>query len=738
MLHRLGGFVVRRARLVLAAAVLVLIAAAVVGVGAFGKLKGGGFDDPDSESSRARQVLVDRYGGEGDLVLLADAGTAGVDSTAAAGLRLTQKLAAEPELAGVASYWTTKAPSMRSEDGSKALVVASINGGDDHRREVAERIKTDYAGQRDGLTIDVGGVSGVTNDVNTQVGEDLAVAESIAIPIILLLLLVAFRSLVAALLPLAVGMIAIFGTFAELSLLGSAFDVSVFAINLTTGLGLGLAVDYALLVVSRFREELDNGLPVPDAVVRTVEKAGRTIMFSASTVAVALAALLLFPLYFLRSFAYAGIGVIVIAMAAALIVLPALLAVLGTRVNAGRLPFAKRMPSTEARFWGRLAGTVMRRPGLTAVPVLALLLVLASPLLRVEFGTPDDRVLASASSRVVGDALRNDFGADDTNAITLVTGNPVDKAEVSDYAGRLSLLSGVERVDSSAGTYVAGRLAQTSPADAGLARPDAQRLAVVTAYDDRSDEAIALMDRVRATAGADGAEFLVGGPTAEFVDSQDAIGSRLPWAAGLIALTTFLLLFLFTGSVLQPLRALVLNVVGLSATLGTMVLIFSDGWLSGLLGFTPGPLDTSMLLLLFCIAFGLSMDYEVFVLSRIKELHDSGADARTSVVTGLARSGRIVSMAAVILAVSFFAFGTSSVSFIQLFGLGAGLAVLVDATLVRGVLVPAAMRLLGRSAWWAPRGLRRVHDRIGLSESEPEHDTPTSGGTGPQPQPAVH
>ena len=738
MLHRLGGFVVRRARLVLAAAVLVLIAAAVVGVGAFGKLKGGGFDDPDSESSRARQVLVDRYGGEGDLVLLADAGTAGVDSTAAARLRLTQKLAAEPDLAGVASYWTTKAPSMRSEDGSKALVVASINGGDDHRREVAERIKTDYAGQRDGLTIDVGGVSGVTNDVNTQVGEDLAVAESIAIPIILLLLLVAFRSLVAALLPLAVGMIAIFGTFAELSLLGSAFDVSVFAINLTTGLGLGLAVDYALLVVSRFREELDNGLPVEDAVIRTIEKAGRTIMFSASTVAVALAALLLFPLYFLRSFAYAGIGVIVIAMAAALIVLPALLTVLGTRVNAGRLPFAKRMPSTEARFWGRLAGTVMRRPGLTAVPVLALLLVLASPLLRVEFGTPDDRVLASASSRVVGDALRNDFGADDTNAITLVTGSPVDRDEVSDYAGRLSQLPGVERVDSSAGTYVAGRLAQTSPADAGLARPDAQRLAVVTAYDDRSDEAIALMERVRATTGADGAEFLVGGPTAEFVDSQDAIGSRLPWAAGLIALTTFLLLFLFTGSVLQPLRALVLNVVGLSATLGTMVLIFSDGFGSGLLGFTPGPLDTSMLLLLFCIAFGLSMDYEVFVLSRIKELHDSGADARTSVVTGLARSGRIVSMAAVILAVSFFAFGTSSVSFIQLFGLGAGLAVLVDATLVRGVLVPAAMRLLGRSAWWAPRGLRRVHDRIGLSESGPEHDTPTSGGTGPQPQPAVH
>ena len=728
MLHRLGGFVVRRARLVLVAAALVLAAAAVVGVGAFGKLQGGGFEDPGSESSRADDVLVQKFGGQSDLVLLADAGGP-VDQAAAAGLRLTQRLTDEPGLSGVASYWTTKAPSMRSEDGTKALVVASIGGDVDQRREVTDRIKDTYGGSHDGLTIDVGGESGVFRDVNTQVREDLAVAESIAIPIILLLLLVAFRSLVAALLPLVIGMIAIFGTFAELSLLGSAFDVSVFAINLTTGLGLGLAVDYALLVVSRFREELGNGLSVDEAVVRTVEKAGRTIMFSASTVAVALAALLLFPLFFLRSFAYAGIGVIAIAMAAALVVLPALLKVLGTRVNAGRLPWAKGMPSTVAPFWGRLAGAVMRRPGLTAVPVLAGLLLLASPLLRVEFGTPDDRVLASASSRVVGDALRNDFGADDTNAITIVAAQPSSPAAIGAYAAGLSRLQGVERVESSAGTFVQGLRAATSPADARLARPDAQRLAVVTPYDDRSDEAIALMKQVRATPGPAGTDFLVGGQTANFVDSQHAIGSRLPYAAGLIALTTFLLLFLFTGSVLQPLRALVLNVIGLSATLGAMVLVFSDGHLSGLLGFTPRPLDTSMLLLLFCIAFGLSMDYEVFVLSRIKEMHDAGADLRTAVTHGLARSGRIVSMAAVILAVSFFAFGTSSVSFIQLFGLGAGLAVLIDATLVRGVLVPAAMRLLGRAAWWAPAWLRRVHDRVGVSEATPQPE--------PQPEPAL-
>ncbi|MGH3460954.1 MAG: MMPL family transporter [Kribbellaceae bacterium] len=717
MLHRLGEFVVRRARLVLAVTVLALAGAAVLGVGAFGKLQGGGFQDPGAESTRAADALVQKYGGQSDLVLVVDAARP-VEQVDAAGTRLTQRLADEPDLSGVASYWTTRSPAMRSEDGTKALVVASIDGDFDQRREITDRIAETYGGTQDGMQVDIGGESGVFRDVNTQVTEDLALAESIAIPVILILLVLAFRSLVAALLPLAVGVIAIFGTFAELSLLGSMTDVSVFAINLTTGLGLGLAVDYALLIVSRFREELGKGVGVDAAVVRTVETAGRTVLFSASTVAVALAALLLFPLFFLRSFAYAGIGVILIAMAAALVVLPAILAVLGTRVNAGRLPWAKTMPSAVSPFWGRLAGTVMRRPGLTAIPVLAGLLLLASPLLHVDFGTPDDRVLpVSATSRVVGDALRTDFGADDTNAITLVSESAAAPGSIPAYAAELSRLDGVVRVESSAGVFVAGDRAQTSPADARMARPDAQRLAVVTAYDARTAQAQDLLAKVRAVPDPGGTRFLVGGETAEFVDSQHAIGSRIPIAAGLIALTTFVLLFLFTGSVLQPLRALVLNVIGLSATLGAMVVIFQDGHLSGLLGFTPLPLDTSMLLLLFCIAFGLSMDYEVIVLSRIKELHDAGAGLRTAVTEGLARSGRIVSTAAVILAVSFFAFGTSSVSFIQLFGLGTGLAVLVDATLIRGVLVPASMRLLGRSAWWAPASLRRVHEQVGVSES---------------------
>lgn len=717
MLHRLGTFTAHRAKPVLLITALLLIAAGVVGFGAFGKLAGGGFDDPGAESTKAATALADKFDGQADLVFVVDAGrSVDVPAVAMSGAELTRRISAEPDLTGVASYWSTKAPAMRSEDGTKALVVASITGDFDSRTEIADRLISTYGGEHDGLTVNLGGEVGVNHDVNAQVGRDLALAEAIAVPIILALLVLAFGSVVAALLPLAVGTIAIFGTFAELSLLGSATDVSIYAVNLTTALGLGLSIDYALLMVSRYREELGKGADVQAAVVRTVETAGRTIVFSALTVAVALAALLLFPLFFLRSFAYAGIGVIVIAMVGALVVLPALLTVLGHQVNAGRLPWAKGVPKTEAPFWGRLAALAMRRPGLTALPVVAGLLLLATPLLHVEFGTPDDRVLpTTATSRVVGDALRDDFGSDDTNALNLISTGPVTTSNLPEYAVKLSSLPDVVRVESAAGTFAGGE--QVAPANPRLVADGVQRLAVVTEADSRSAEARQLVESVRALPGP--GEFLVGGNTARFMDSQHAIGSRLPLAGGMIALTTFVLLFLFTGSLLQPLRALILNVIGLSATLGAMVLIFQDGRLSGWLGFTPLPLDTSMLVLLFCIAFGLSMDYEVFVLSRIKEQHDEGATLTDSVTTGLARSGRIVSMAAVILSVSFFAFGTSSVSFIQLFGIGSGLAVLIDATLIRGVLVPAAFRLMGRWAWWSPAPLRTLHTRIGLTESTP-------------------
>ncbi|MDL4775827.1 MMPL family transporter [Actinomadura xylanilytica] len=459
-----------------------------------------------------------------------------------------------------------------------------------------------------------------------------------------------------------------------------------------------------------------------DAVRHTVHTAGRTVAFSAATVAAALAALLVFPQFFLRSFAFAGVGVLVVAAVSALIVMPALLGVLGHRVNSGRLSWAKsERPDARGSMWGRLAGTAMRRPALTALPVLLVLLLAASPLLGVSFGTSDERVLPEdAESRQVATALRENFGGNDAAAINIVIDRPVAAGPLGSYASELSGLKGVVRVAASTGDYVGGRPAAAGSGNAALGRPDAQRINVVSSLAPKSDEAQALVEQVRSvTAPAAESHRLVGGRDAELVDSKDSIASRLPLAVGLVALTTFLLLFLFTGSVVQPLRALVLNMVSLGAAVGVMTWIFQDGHLASLLGFTPQPMDTSMTVLMFCIAFGLSMDYEVFVLSRIKELHDQGEGTESAVVNGLGHTGRIVSAAACLLAVSFFAFGTAKVSFMQMFGLGSALAILIDAVAVRGILVPAAMRLLGRSAWYAPGLMRRFHGRFGLSESGP-------------------
>jgi RND superfamily putative drug exporter len=710
--------VVRRARLILVAALLAVLAFGALGVGAFGKLKTGGFQDPGAESTHAQALLDDRFGGAAGVVLLVHAKTGTVDGAAAraAGAAAARRLTATPGVSNVESYWQAHNPGLKSKDNKYALVLGDTKS--DHDLTAGE-----LAGLRSNsaqVDVAVGGDAAIGNDITEQVGKSLGIAEVIAVPIILTLLVFAFGSVVAALLPLAIGLIAILGTFAELFVLGSITDVAIYSINLTTALGLALAIDYALLMVSRYREELARGQDPAQAVATSVRTAGRTILFSGATVAAALAVLLIFPLYFLRSFAYAGIGVVLISIVAAVVVLPALLAVLGPRVNAGRLPWArKRAPSIAAPVWGRLAGLVMRRPALIAVPVVAALLLIALPLRSIQFGTPDDRVLQpSTQSRAVGDVLRDDFTGNTSTALNVVTDGGLDRAALTDYAAGLSDLAGVVRVEASVATFVHGTRVPDS-ANPTLARPTAQHISVVSTADPRSDAAKDLVRTVRSLPDPAGVPVYVGGQTAELIDSTHAIGSRLLPAGLLVVLTTFIVLFLFTGSVLQPIRSLLLNVVTLSATAGLMVWIFQEGHLSGLLNFTPLPLDTSMLMLLFCIAFGLSMDYEVIVLSRIKELHDRGRDNHTAVTEGLTHSGRIVTTAAALIAVSFFAFGTATVSFLQLFGIGAGFAVLVDATLVRAVLVPAAQRVLGRVAWYAPAPMRRLHARIGLAEASP-------------------
>ncbi|WP_030378141.1 MULTISPECIES: MMPL family transporter [unclassified Streptomyces] len=729
MFERLADLAIRRSRLVLLVAALAVALMGVVGAGAFDKLKGGGFDDPASGSTRAANVIADKFGGETNLVLLVRSPDGRIDTPAAEkdGQDLVAELKKDERLSNVVSFWETKSPDLRSGDRREALVLAHVKGDTTEQRESALAILDTYSGSyKDTLTVRAGGGAAVGADLSNQVVEDLVLAEAIAVPLTLVLLLFVFGSVVAALLPLVIAVIAITGSFAQLFLLGSVTDVADTATNLITALGLGLGIDYALLMVNRFREQLAAGVSVEDAVRRTVHTAGRTIAFSAATVAAALATLMVFPQYFLRSFGFAGVGVVAIAALSTLFVMPALLKTLGHRVNGGRLPWAKvRRSEARASRWGRLAHTVMRRPVLTAVPVVTVLLLAASPLLDITFGTTDERVLPKdAESRQVSQVLREDFGGSEDAALFIALDTSVAKAPLAAYAERLAALKGVERVESSVGTYSAGRPAVPGPADSALGRPDAQRISVVSSLTPKSEAAEKLVERVRAVTPPPGTAPLVGGNDAVLVDAKESIADKLPLAVALVVLSTFLLLFLFTGSVVQPLRALLLNLLSLGATLGVMTWIFQDGHLSSLLGFTAQPMELSMTVLMFCIGFGLSMDYEVFVTSRIKELHDQGADNETAVVSGLGHTGRIVSAAAFLLAVSFFAFGTSKLSFIQMFGLGSGLAVLIDALAVRGVLVPAAMRLLGNTAWYAPGFLRGFHARYGLSEGGPE---PRSG-----------
>jgi len=727
MLAHLGAFVTRRARLVLVMAAIVLLVAAVLGVGAVGQLKGGGFVDPRSESQRAQDRLDDRFGGQPNLILLVTTPSGTVDdpAAAAAGQALAGRLSTEAGVSSVISYWPSRTPSLRSSNARQALVLAHLDGDD---KQAGERARTLAAGFTKagsagaGLTVRAGGAAVAGNNIADQIGKDLGLAEGVAIPITLVLLLLAFGSVVAALLPLAIGIMAIFGTLAELSILGRLTDVSIYALNLTTAMGLGLSIDYALLIVNRYREELAGGLPPAEAVVRTLETAGRTVIFSAATVAAALAALLVFPLYFLRSFAYAGIAVVAIATLAAVVVLPALLSALGTRVNAlpVRRQRARAGGSAESPFWRRVAAAVMRRPVVAGVPVVLLLLALGTPFLHVHFGTPDDRVLpTSAQSRQVGDALRTGFTTDETNTAPIVLDRSLSDGDAAEFSAALSRLPAVARVDGPAGAWArGGQLApSTTPAAARFSRPEASYYSVVSGVDAKSAAGLALVHQLRAAPAPAGAHALVGGEAAVLVDQKHSLGSKLPLAGGLIALTTLVVLFLFTGSVVLPVKALILNGLSLSAVFGAMVWVFQDGHLAGLLGFTPTPTSTTMPPLLFCIAFGLSMDYEVFLLSRIKELRDGGASNAEAIAGGLARTGRIVSTAAALLAVTFFAFGLSRVSFIQLFGIGTAIAILVDATLIRGVLVPAFMRLAGGANWWSPGPLRRLHAQIGLTET---------------------
>ncbi|MFE8946451.1 MMPL family transporter [Streptomyces sp. NPDC007856] len=720
---RYTRIVTARPRLSLLVALVLTALAVLAGSGVADRLGSGGWEDPAAESTYATKALEREFpDSQPNLLLMVDSGRASVDDpqVAAEARDLAGRLAGEKGVTGVGSYWQSRSPALRAKDGHEALIAARITGDDNAMGRTLDRIAPHYRGAHGPVQVRIGGVVAVRHEMQTIIKEDLARAEMIALPITLVLLVMVFGSAIAALLPLGIGIVAILGTNAVLRGLTAFTDVSVFALNLTTALGLGLAIDYALFIVRRFREELSSGATPLTAVGTTLRTAGRTVLFSALTVAVSLAAMMVFPQYFLRSFAYAGIAVVLLAAAAALILLPAALVLLGHRVNSldlRRLFRRRRAPkpaegatgttATTGTAWARAAGLVMRRAPLFALGTTVLLVTLGLPFLGVKFGTADDRQLPStAESHVVQEHIRAGFPGSPGGGLEVLAEGRATTAQYAAYKQQVAALPEVARVDGP------------------LVRGDAAYFTVQPRGEAVDDPAQRLVGDIRALHAPFDAK--VTGTAAVLVDTKHAIAQRLPWAAVFIAVVTLLLVFLLTGSVLIPVQAVVLNALSLTAMFGAVVWVFQDGHLSGALGFTSsGSIETTLPVLMFCVAFGLSMDYGVFLLSRIKEEYDRTGDHDAAVRHGLQRTGGLITAAAVILAVVMVAIGTSRVTNTKMLGLGIALAVLMDAMVVRSLLVPAIMRLTGRATWWAPAPLRRFHERFGVSEGE--HPAPPTG-----------
>jgi RND superfamily putative drug exporter len=715
MFEALGRFSFRRRWTILAAALASVAVAVVWGMGVFDAMSGDGFADPDSESARAAEVAAEHLGrDDADVIVLYSSETSTVEDRAFQ-RAVESALTFRPDqgVTDVATFWSTGSRGFVSADGTSTFAVLQLAGAtEDERAENYAALESELRRPVDGLTVSIGGDVPLDEDLGEQAGEDIARAELLSLPLVLLLLLIVFRGLVAASLPLVVGTLAVLGSFTLLRVVTLVTDVSVFSINVITMLGLGLAIDYALFIVSRFREEMRATPDVEHAMVRTLATAGRTVAFSALTVAISLASLLLFPQVFLRSMGLGGIAAVLIAMVGALTVLPALLAVLGRRVDALRLPALRPRPvgrhrAVDPGAWYRIATSVMRRPVVYVAVIVPALLVLGAPFFSVVFGSVDYRALPEGlESRVVAERLAEDFpsgGRDTIDAVLnfdVPADDPAAQEALATYVDTVAALPGVTSADV---TGVGG---------------NAARVSLQHELDPQSVQARELVSDVRAVPPPEGATVLVAGPTAQLVDLLAGLRHYLPWMILSMVLATLLLLFLAFGSVVLPVKAVIMNVLSLSASFGALVWVFQDGNFSGLLGFTPtGTIEATQPILMLAIAFGLSMDYEVFLLSRIREQWDHTHDNAAAVASGLQSTGGIITSAALLLVVVFGAFATSGLTFLKMIGVGMVLAIIIDATVVRTLLVPASMRLMGNANWWAPRPLVRFWERYGLRES---------------------
>jgi uncharacterized membrane protein YdfJ with MMPL/SSD domain len=705
MLDALARLADGHARRVGLIAIVFFLVAGVVGSGVADKLDPYGADDPATESPQAAELLEGHgYRSTGVVVLIE-----GDVSSAATRERVTaieRELRQRADVSDVSGFYETRSRAFVARDRqSTYLAVALEPTGDKEWQEAAKEVDEQLSG-RSGIL--VGGPALAQEQVNKQVESDLQRAEMLAFPLLFVLSLLFFRSLVAALLPLMTGALAIVGTFLILSIAAEMGSISIFALNLTTGLGLGLAIDYSLFIVSRYREEIAKDGPGLAAMRRTLQTAGRTVLFSSLTVSAALFSLIIFPQRFLYSMGLGGGLVALLAAAVALTVLPAVLTLLGRRVNALSPRFLRRRAEAEARpmragFWYRLSRFVMRRPVPIATASAIALIIAGIPFLAIKFTAVDPEVLPeSVSARQVFDRLQAEYPPNRDTPIQIAV-------QGGDAAGAASFRAAVAEVPGVA-----------SVAPPRSLRGDVRFIEATSRNrypDDASQQAV---EQIRELPEPAGADVLLTGATADFVDFQESLSRHLPIAFGIIVVSTLVILFLMTGSVVLPVKSLVMNVLNLSAVFGLLVLIFQDGRLEGLLDYTSqGAIEQTMPILLFAVAFGLSTDYAVFLLSRIKEARDSGVPDSEAVAVGLERTGRIVTAAAVLFAVAIGAFATSEIIFIKQNGIGTALAVLIDASIIRALLVPSLMELLGRWNWWAPRPLRRLHERIGLRDAGP-------------------
>jgi RND superfamily putative drug exporter len=694
MFEKLGSAIVAKKKLIFGLYLVAIILAGTIGSAVFGKLDSDGYSNPKSDSAKAFTYLTDVFKVKDPAVVLVVETKDGITnpSAIASATKLENQLKTESGVGSTLSYWSAGgAPSLKSTDGKSAyLFIYSDDVVWDNIQSLGKKIQAKYDGKFEDLRVYASGTGVFAHAINTKISEDLKLSESISIPLTFILLVFVFGGLVASAMPLLVGVSAILGSFLIIYLLTLVTGVSIFALNLITGLGLGLGIDYALLIVNRFREELHAGRSVDESIKRTVNTAGKTVFYSGLTIVITLAALLLFPQMFLKSFGYAGVTVVIMAVLGALVALPALLAILGKRIDKLVVRKSSITPKEDGK-WAQTARFVMRRPVAVVMLSLIILTVLAAPIKNIVFSQVDSRVLPASNPAAFASKIISDrFPGQEGNPIEIIIPNGATMGtQINQYTTEIAQVPGIVRIGDS---QVSG---------------DDVRVTAIHSMGPRTPAAEVLIKEIREIRAPEGT--LIGGVAADYADTQIGIAKTMPWALLWIAIGVLVLLFVFTGSIILPIKAIILNILSLGATLGVITWIFVDGHLRWLVGdFTvTGSVDTGSIILVAVVAFGLSMDYELFLLSRIKEEHDAGRSNIESVATGLQRSARIITAAAGLLAIVFASFMLSGVTSIKMLGFGVAFAILLDASLVRALLVPALMRLFGERNWWAPKAMKR-------------------------------